>query len=601
MSLRIKLALLLLLSLCSVTKAQNTCASQTGCAGWDMTIRPASGGVPAFTSYGGDGWNDQNINPGQTLPLEAIYRTTVYTYNSSNVIINTTPTIGQVTQGLTWVSENPAVAAVDQNGVVTGVSGGRAIIDVTDSTPSWCVNGFCWTSSIAVNVSGQSEPTPTSIVITPSSLSINTGGSQTFTATVTCSDGTTNDCGQIAFTNSFGTLTQASQANQIIWTAPNSAGTGTVTADVSVFSSVADITVTSNLPPTPTGIFITPSSVSVAPNSNTTFTATENCSDGTTNDCGLITWAATIGALSLQTGTQTVWTAPALGSGQLTATAGSISTGASLAVNPPTPTAVSVIPNALITNVNLNTTFAANVSCSDGTTNDCGTVSWSNTIGSIVAQPNNTVFFGAPGTPGTGVVVASIASLSATVQITVNASTPTLQSITITPATSTHTVGATQQYQATGNYSDGSTKPVTTGTWSSSSTAVATINQNGLATGVSRGTANLTDTLNGVVGTAIMTVVKQPTVTAPACSSKQSNGLIYCTVTWTAGTNPIVTVTVTATTATEGARTFSFLPMDSGGGFFLPYGNLKGHTTTFVVTATDAFGFVGTITSTKSY
>ena len=86
-------------------------------------------------------------------------------------------------------------------------------------------------------------------------------------------------------------------------------------------------------------------------------------------------------------------------------------------------------------------------------------------------------------------------------------SAPTLTSIAVTPANSNILSGATQQFTATGTYSDGSTQNVTSqATWASSNTGVATINAGGLATGVSAGTTTISATLAGVVGSTTLTV-----------------------------------------------------------------------------------------------
>lgn len=63
--------------------------------------------------------------------------------------------------------------------------------------------------------------------------------------------------------------------------------------------------------------------------------------------------------------------------------------------------------------------------------------------------------------------------------------TPTLVGIQITPASPSIGVKATQQFKATGSFSDGSTKDLTSvSNWLSSNGAVATVNTSGLATAV---------------------------------------------------------------------------------------------------------------------
>ena len=84
---------------------------------------------------------------------------------------------------------------------------------------------------------------------------------------------------------------------------------------------------------------------------------------------------------------------------------------------------------------------------------------------------------------------------------------PLVDSIVVSPTSQTVAAGQTTQFTATGTYGHGSGHPSTTQdvttqvTWSSSSTAVATINSSGVATGVSAGTATITATMNGFGGT----------------------------------------------------------------------------------------------------
>ncbi len=91
--------------------------------------------------------------------------------------------------------------------------------------------------------------------------------------------------------------------------------------------------------------------------------------------------------------------------------------------------------------------------------------------------------------------------------ITISAPTATLDSIAVTPANTSTPLGGTQQFTATGTYSDGSTAPLTA-TWSSSS-AVATISSGGLATAASSGCGGpttITATSGSVSGSTVLTV-----------------------------------------------------------------------------------------------
>jgi len=80
-------------------------------------------------------------------------------------------------------------------------------------------------------------------------------------------------------------------------------------------------------------------------------------------------------------------------------------------------------------------------------------------------------------------------------------------SIAVTPANSTVAIGATQQFTATGTYSDSSTQNLTSSvTWSSTSTAVATITSAGLATGVAVGSTTIQAISGSISGSTSLTV-----------------------------------------------------------------------------------------------
>ena len=82
-----------------------------------------------------------------------------------------------------------------------------------------------------------------------------------------------------------------------------------------------------------------------------------------------------------------------------------------------------------------------------------------------------------------------------------------LQSIAVTPANPSVPKGLTQQFTATGTFSDNSTQNLTSQvTWASATTSVATITAAGLATAVATGTSTISATLGGVTGSTVLTV-----------------------------------------------------------------------------------------------
>jgi hypothetical protein len=89
---------------------------------------------------------------------------------------------------------------------------------------------------------------------------------------------------------------------------------------------------------------------------------------------------------------------------------------------------------------------------------------------------------------------------------------PTLNSIAVSPATSTiEEAGSTQQFTATGTYSDGSSQDLSSQvSWTSSNTAVATVNERGLASAMSAGSTTILATMSSLTGNATLTVQAAP-------------------------------------------------------------------------------------------
>lgn len=91
--------------------------------------------------------------------------------------------------------------------------------------------------------------------------------------------------------------------------------------------------------------------------------------------------------------------------------------------------------------------------------------------------------------------------------------TPNLTSIAVTPANPSIQAGSTQQFIATGTYSDSSTKDLTaSATWMSASTSVATMSTTvpGLANGIASGTSSISAASAGITGSTILTVAGTP-------------------------------------------------------------------------------------------
>ncbi len=134
----------------------------------------------------------------------------------------------------------------------------------------------------------------------------------------------------------------------------------------------------------------------------------------------------------------------------------------------------------------------------------------------------------------------------------------TLSSIAVTAASASVVAGATDQLTATGTYSDGTTKNITTtATWTSSPTTTATVGSTtGLATGVAAGSATITAMLGTVSGHAALTVTAPPvtlvsiTVT-PAAPTLFNGTTLQLTATgnYSNGTHQTLTTGITWTSS----------------------------------------------------
>jgi trimeric autotransporter adhesin len=153
--------------------------------------------------------------------------------------------------------------------------------------------------------------------------------------------------------------------------------------------------------------------------------------------------------------------------------------------------------------------FTATGYYSNGAVTPGISVSWSSS-NTPVATINGTTGVAAGVTAGTTTITATALGItSGSTTLTVAG----LTSIAVTPATTTISVAATQQYDAVATYTTAGgmtgTEDVTAqATWTSSSPATATMSAStpGLATGVAAGTTTITAAIGSVMGTASLTV-----------------------------------------------------------------------------------------------
>ena len=168
-----------------------------------------------------------------------------------------------------------------------------------------------------------------------------------------------------------------------------------------------------------------------------------------------------------------------------------------------TVTSITVAPASSTVRVGSGVTLTATVS---GTMTDGIPVTWSSSNPEIATVNALGVVTGVA--LGEVTITATAGGQSATA--TVKVAEPTVTSISVTPATATVAVGATTQLTAVREGLFVEDLPVE---WSSSDPSVATVDENGVVTGVAAGTVTITATSGGQSASATVTVLSMKTIT----------------------------------------------------------------------------------------
>jgi len=131
-------------------------------------------------------------------------------------------------------------------------------------------------------------------------------------------------------------------------------------------------------------------------------------------------------------------------------------------------------------------------------------VTWSSSDEGVATVDENGL--ATPVAPGETTITAEYQGISGSATLTVTSK--ELERLEVDPATATLAIGTTQQLNAVGYYSDGSTEDLTNDAdWSSSDDAVATVSGTGLVDGVAEGTATVTATVGSFSDTATINVL----------------------------------------------------------------------------------------------
>ncbi len=443
----------------------------------------------------------------------------------------------------------------------------------TQTTPPSCTNSNVLAPAasyglITVTVNVAANATSPQV----NSASVSGGGAEQATATdstvIQANITTPNVVGQVLATAennlttaglTIGTVMGATSptvaSGQVISTTP---AAGNVVAP----GTAVDITYSVGTTASLVSIAVTPSSPSIAKGLTQQFAATGTYNDNSTNSItGQVTWAsgtsatATISTTGLATGA-------GIGTSSITAAlSGVTSPGVTLTVTAAALVSIAVSPLNPSIPKGQTQQFTATGTYTDNSTQPLTTqVTW-------VSATQATATISATGlATGVGTGTSSItAALSGVTSpgVTLTVTAATLVSIAVTPASPSIAKGQTQQFTATGTYTDNSTQPLTTHvTWGSGTQATATISATGLATGVGTGTSNITAALSGVTSPGVTLTVTAATLvsitvtpanpsivvgtaqqfTATGTYTDNSTAILASSVTWTSSNTVAATI-----------------------------------------------------------
>jgi uncharacterized protein YjdB len=437
-----------------------------------------------------------------------------------------------VTSQVLWGTSNAAIAtfAAGSGGTVSALATGAVTIAATLHDRVGTTN-FTVTPAVLA-----------SIEVTPATPSVANGTTEQFTATGVFSDGSTQDLTtQASWTSANIAVASISNvAGSIGLASATGDGSTTITATSGDISGNTTLTVTVAVLQS---FVVTPFAVNLPAGVSQQFKATGTFSDNSVQDItSQVTWAssqptaATVsnaaGSVGLVVGvTPGFIIISATSANGLTATSPVVVTAAQLAsivVAPGNPTVVN----------GLTRQFAATGTYTDNSAQDLTSqVTWASSNPTAATISNAIGSSGLATTAGVGTttISATLGNVSGSTNFTVSAA--QLVSIQLSPGSPGIGNGLTEQFIATGTYTDNSQQNLTAQvTWASSNAAAATVSNaagsNGLATSAGIGTTTISATSGTVAASTVLTV-RQPShvyvvdaVSVYVCSMNLTDGTL---------------------------------------------------------------------------
>lgn len=335
-----------------------------------------------------------------------------------------------------------------------------------------------------------------SLAVTPPLSAIMVGGHQILHAKATLSDGTARDVtGSAAWASSNPAVATIS-GGSVVGVQP---GTTVLTATYQGHSAKAMLLVAAVR-----SVKIVPQAIPLAVGQSYQVKALATLTNGATLDItAMATW--TSGHASVARVSAGKVTGVSAGQSVVTAAWSGQSGTAAVSVAPAQLQRIAITPQNPAIAKGTNQQFKAIGAYTGGMTKDITrAVTWTSSQTGIARIASTGLATGAG--VGTTTIRAALGQVSAGTTLTVRAA--ALKQVRVAPNSAAVTRGATQQFTASGVYTDGSTRALTSGVvWSSSNANIASVDAtSGIATGQASGTATITATVNHISGNASLTV-----------------------------------------------------------------------------------------------
>ena len=499
--------------------------------------------------------------------VEVSPQTLTLTEGETAMLVATVSPVDADNPSVSWSSGDNSIATVDANGLVTAISAGTVSITVTTEE-----GGF--TASSTVTVEAAAVPV-TGVEVSPQTLTLTEGETAMLVATVSPVDADNPSVSWSSGDNSIATV----DANGLVTAISAGTVSITVTTDEGGFTASSTVTVEAAAVPV-TGVEVSPQTLTLTEGETAMLVATVSPVDA---DNPSVSWTsgdnsiATVDANGLVTaiGAGTVSITATTDEGGFTASSMVTVEAAAVPV-----TGVDVSPPTLTLTEGETAMLVATVSPVDA---DNPSVSWTSGDNSIATVDANGLVTGI----GAGTVSITVTTeeggFTASSTVTVEAAAVPVTGVDVSPQTLTLTEGETAMLVATVSPVDADNPSVS---WTSGDDGIATVDANGMVTGIGAGTVSITVTTEEGGFTASSTVTVEAAavpVTGVEVSpqtltlTEGETAMLVATVSpvdadnpsvsWSSGDDTIATVDANGLVTAIGAGTVSITVTTEEGGF----------------------------------